>query len=168
MKLTNTRRNAIVAAIMADVPFVDYKELYRIKTQEFALQLLPPKVKALHDEGLESYLSRMDVLPIENGWCMGWVTVYAGREIVFDNELTDAQKAELQDLHDKHEAQAEQCAELKKMLKSALYGCTTIKRAKEMLPEFDKYFDDEPEKTANLPAITGLADAFRNAGLKLA
>lgn len=51
-------------------------------------------------------------------------------------------------------------------VRSAIYGCSTLKQAKERLPEFEKYLPAERDGKyiPNLPAVANLVTEMMNAG----
>lgn len=164
MRLTNTDRDAFIKAVLDDVPFVDYQELARVAVQKKAIELLPAKLRALHKElGHWLKTDRLWGLP------GGIKTVVI---VSFDEEKTcEAVKADtafwatIEKMALDMAAQTEQRDALRSKLRSCIYACTTVKQARERLPEFGKYLpsgDDSPVRT--LPAVANVVADLVAAG----
>lgn len=164
MRLTNIDRDAFVKAVMDDVPSVDYKEQARVAIQRKAVDLLPPKLKALHKEfGAWFKHHHMWSTPGD----IGTVTIVAHDE----KETRQQMKADtafwqsIEKIAKDHATQEAAHRELEAKTKAAIYACTTLKQAHERLPEFAKYLpllDAAVDRT--VPVIANLVADLTAAG----
>jgi phosphoglycolate phosphatase-like HAD superfamily hydrolase len=159
MRLTNYRRDAFVSAVMADVPCINYQEQAEKLITDDAYNQMPAEVKAVFDNKLTTH----------------WLHTkfYYFRSMVFSSvafkapenyEPTPETREKLVALN---EAKAKQQAthnDLKNKLVAAIYSVTTVKAARELLPEFLDYLPDEEKPTKNLPAVANLLDDLKAAG----
>lgn len=155
MKLTKYDRQAFVKAVMADIPKEDYKEQARALILEDSIQALPKKLQdAARDPACKDYL--------ETGSCYrqafgGSFTVYDRR---WNGRYTPSATAtkKLLELEKLHQEQTKKLDDVEAKLTASIEACTTLKVAKERLPEFEKYLpqDRTPEKGTYLPAVANL------------
>lgn len=158
MKLTNSMRYGFIAAVLRDVPLVDFDEKATKLVQEAAVNQLPAKVRAVYDdESLRGYLATSRVYMLSS---LRDVNVYAPHEY----ELPEDSLAECRALNDLAEQQDEMRAELRSKLRAAIYACSTLKMAQQRLPEFAQYLPAENEAPKSLPAIPGLVADLVRAG----
>lgn len=155
MKLTKYDRQAFVKAVMADIPMEDYREQARALILEDSIQALPKKLQdAARDPACKDYL--------ETGSC--YRQAFAGSFTVYDKRwngrytpsATAMQK--LTELETLHRAQEKKLDDVEAKLTASIEACSTLKVAKERLPEFEKYLpqDRTPEKGTYLPAVANL------------
>lgn len=164
MKLTNIERDAFVRAVMDDVPAIDYNDQARLAVQKWAIDRLPPKVKAIAKE-FGHLLNR------ENHWQLPHPL--HGVMIVTGNigESMAATKSDA-DLWPKIEAfasaarkQNDERDRLKQSVRGAIYACTTVKQAQDRLPEFAKYLRKGiPAASREVPVIANLVSDLVAAG----
>lgn len=138
MRLTNSSRNAFVAAVMDDVPFIDYNEQARVKVQKFALTKLPAGVAA----ALKAFPDWFDVkahiiLPGTLSNCY----VAARERSEFDKVLRADKKlwAELEALEKANKDQAATRQALRDKVKGLAHCCATVNALQTRAPEFAKY-----------------------------
>jgi hypothetical protein len=155
MKLTKIDREAFVRAVMQDVPKVDYMEQARKLVLDDSIEQLPPQLRQFALDKNTSAFIRTDTYYSWHGFNQSF-TVFAGRGGAFS--LTKKSQTAYDKLVEQYKAQKEQREALKERIQAVIAGCTTLKMAKERLPEFDKYLPQEREgsKTPNLPAIANI------------
>ena len=155
MKLTKIDREAFVRAVMQDVPKVDYMEQARKLVLDDSIEQLPPQLRQFALDNKTSGFLRTDNFYTYQGFQQSF-TVFAGRGGSFS--LTKKSQAAYDKLVDQYKAQKAQREALKERSQAVITGCTTLKTAKERLPEFEKYLpqDREGSKTPNLPAIANI------------
>ncbi len=164
MKLTNTLRDAFIAAAMNDVPRVDYDEQAR-KIANAALDAAFKKafpgvkidrLKAGETGWLEKCGQNM---PNYLGSLYTWSPGYRALE-------KDAEAwAQLTELSKKAREQGELRKSLQDKLKAVAYSCTTRKALADALPEFEKYLPaDQAAACRTLPAVANVVDDFTRAG----
>lgn len=154
MRLTNFHRAAIVSAAMQDVPTVDYIEQLRT--------LINQKVQALQKA------HKMDLVEPARLYS---ACIYLAGQSFASLGLLDAERNMIKNspdvvalLNAKHEQDA-RIADLKNSLRNALLGCSSLKQAKQALPEFEKYFPSEtPGISRSVPMIANVLSDFVKAG----
>jgi Nucleotide modification associated domain 5 len=154
MKLTKYDRQAFVKAVLADIPQIDYREQARKLIYEDSIDQLPKVLQdAARDEKAKSYIHTTShyLSAFYNSF-----TVFGQR--YHDYKPSDKIKTKLGELIAAHEAQKEKLDAVEAKLTASIEACTTLKSAKERLPEFEKYLpaDRTPEKGVYLPAVANL------------
>lgn len=166
MKLTKYMRQAFVRAAMNDVPSVDYDTQIRKEVMRASVAALPDAVRAVWLDGktfkyIKTAYSTFAGQSFEIPGIEGnrWTNTKA------IPELLAADKALIDDLAAKHQAQIDQRARLHDTLSAAAASATTRKALATLLPEFEKYLPaDEPAACKTLPAITNIMAEFSKAG----
>lgn len=161
MKLTNLDKRTIVKAIMADVPKVDYLEQAQNLIREYNIGRLPKEVQALI--GTENEAVLRTTHQYFAGFCLRVIWAPDG-DLKIGCPTTERILAELSEANERQNSERDA---LERKLRAVLAPITTVKKAIEVLPEFEKYFPSEKAPTPNLPATKELVDSFRNAGLKV-
>jgi hypothetical protein len=164
MRLTNTQRDAFVRAVMDDVPMVDYTERARVAIQRKAIDLMPPKLKALHKE-FGHWFNTEKIYATPNGIPMVHV-------ISCDSGATTEQmKADTEfwqsivQMGSDYKNQTAARDVLRSKVRAIIYGCTTIKQANERLPEFAKYLPSPEEpQDRSVPVVANLVTDLTAAG----
>ena len=152
MKLNKYQKQAIVTAIMADVPKVDVAA-HRKDIQAAVVKEMSPAVRKVYKECPDA-LRKEYRSDLYDG--TSWETRY-----VIIGDVTEARLNELmKPLTAAIEARAAVCSKLK----AAIEACTTLKKLKELLPEFEAYFPTEAEPTKNLPAVANLVTDMMKLG----
>lgn len=158
MKLTKSDREAFTRAVMHDVPLVDYYEqIHELLTADIVSQL-PPAIQACwKDNELRGYIKCDNYLYGRGG--LAAVVTPPGC-------LSAGAEPERKRIADLNYAQDTMLNELEGKLTAVIGGCTTLKQAKERLPEFEKYLPAERDGTGatNLPAISGVVADLMRAG----
>lgn len=155
MKLTKSHRQAFVKAVMQDVPTVNYEDELHKFARQCAINYLPPQLQAMAlDKDLSLYFNHDTVWFDHHRTGIGAIRVIASRSNNFhfkaeDGKVADSIMAKAQQQRIDREA-------LKERIEGVIASCTTLKTAKERLPEFVKYLPEEMEKSTTLPAIANI------------
>jgi hypothetical protein len=157
MRLTNSDRDAFIIAVMDDVPRYDYAADAQKLVMERAAEKLPPKVREIwRNAELRGFIQ-----------CDTFVRTDCGTfRAPIDPQIEGADKTTLAYLAAKSKAQKSSRDELRSRVRAAIYSCTTLKQAKERLPEFAKYLpmDRDGYIDRSVPAISGLVADLSKAG----
>jgi hypothetical protein len=144
MRITKWDKQAIVKAIMADVPVPDKR-----KRRE---ELQAAVVKAMSPEARKLYKNCPEALRTQ---CIGEL-IYDGTWSSRDIIVGDVKDATVKELKAKYEAEDQKVNDARWALKGAIEACTTLKQLNTRLPEFKKYFPTEQKPVANLPALANV------------
>ena len=162
MKLTKYDKDAFVSSVMDDVPQIDYKAQADALCKTWAVKQMPPVVGAAYAAYPQYFDNKYINLP------SGLQGVYAP---VLNNEHNLKERApdlweKLLELAAANRLQCEMLRDLRRKVEASIYGCTTLKQAKERLPEFEKYLpaDRDGKVTPNLPALANLVTDLTAAG----
>lgn len=151
MKLTKFHKQAIVNAIKADLPRINYAE-----RKEKAQALL---VKGMSKAAQALYKSTPKALAATYVGSEYGLTEYGNRDMV----VGDADwETILKPFKDDMEARRSALARLE----TAIEGCNTRKAFVDAFPEFSKYAPPEEGKTSNLPAIANVVGDLVKLGWK--
>jgi len=142
MKLTKYDRQAIVRAIMNDVPKPD-KTKRADKIQTAIVKVMSPDVRKVYNKTPNALIRY---------YVGNLISDYGQREIVRGDVGEDAINAIIQPFKDEDEARAK----AGRSLQYAVDGCTTLKQLETRLPEFKKYFPTAEKPAANLPALANV------------
>lgn len=163
MKLTKTAREIFLNNVMADVPFVDYEQQIEEAVRKEFVDKLPPAVRRVWDDAaLRSYIeTRVVSLPRASDEAfVGYVYV----PCLSDERYEYAPNNEVQRLVKLNTAQKELRNALMTKLQAVASSCTTDKALREALPEFAKYVPSDTPTDRSVPTLTGVVDAFKQAG----
>ena len=140
MKLTKYEKEAIIRAIMQDVPTkpdnilkAEIQAAFVAGMSTPVLKLYKTHPKALKTESLSSWDSPL---------------AYRADFIVGDAKVDEVVKP--------FKAQKKEWDEAYNKLHAAIHGCNTLAQLKKLLPEFISYFPSETEPTKNLPAVANM------------
>lgn len=149
MRLNTYQKQAIVRAIMQDVPEVDTDMASKV-IQAALVKAMSPVARKLYRESPKAL--RRDFT--------GYDVIGRGTYpfVVGDADLEEVLKP--------WKAQAEARNDARRKLKGVVNGCTTLKQLQTALPEFVKYMPTEEKPTANLPALANLSADFVKLGWK--
>ena len=154
MRLTNFHRSAIVAAALQDVPTVNYIEQLRT--------LINKKVLAFQKA------NKLDL--VEPTRLISSYIHLAGQSFsttgMFSTEKnTILDSPDVVALVTAHRDQQTRISALSSSLRSVLEGCTTVAQAKQMLPEFEKYFPSSTTALSrSVPVLANVLSDFVKAG----
>lgn len=165
MKLTNVLRAAFVAKALDDVPQVDYLEQMRSRVNLLCNEALARAgipVKEKHRLNHGTIFFRKKGVPPEF-----WQRITASFTVTGlteEEQIAVNRDPQLNEMWDAHLKQKAKLNELRQKLRAAAVACTTTQKLLELLPAFEKYIPKEETKTKQLPAVTGLTKAFKDAG----
>lgn len=150
MKITKYEKEAIVNAIMQDVPKPAHNVL-RAEIQAKLVDAMSPEVrkvyelkpKALRTERLASYDALLD---------------YGVDFIAGDADCAKVFKP--------YKEQYQARNDVRHKLEYAVKGCSTLKQLKDRMPEFITYFPTEEEPSKNLPALANMVSDLSRLGWK--
>ena len=145
MKLTKLHKEAIVRAIMNDVPKPDKSK--RHAAVQAAL------VKAMSADCRKLYKAKPDI----------FTTTHTG-DLTYDGcnwslrhvVVGDAPKETLETLLETYRVEDRTYVDAKNNLACAIMSCSTLKALETTFPEFKKYFPTEAQPTKNLPALANV------------
>ena len=145
MKLNKYTKQAIVRAIMNDVPKPD-KTKRHAAVQAAIVKAMSPECRKVYNK-TPGALATQHVGDTTYDGC-NWHT----REVI-KGDVSEAQiKAVLKPYEEEDEAHREARAQLA----SAVDGCNTLNALKKAFPEFEKYLPTEAQPTKNLPALANV------------
>lgn len=153
MKITKLQKEAIVRAIMNDVPKPD-KSKRKDAVQAILTKAMTPECRKvfLRSPEIFKYTYVSEISYPEGGWSSRKVVVGDAPSVTLPNAIA-AYKAE----DAKHE-------EAYKNLKNAIMACTTLKALETTFPEFKKYFPTAAQPTKNLPALANVVSDLSKLG----
>ena len=163
MKLTIADREAFVRAAMDDVP----KENYDVPAHKLVLDHLRATVPVDLQNTIAKYPDFFDAHRVSMPAYIGDFNtrlIPAYREV--RHIVTGEIYTEIIALSRKAEAQTTKRTDLVQKLRGAINGCTTLKQALEILPEFAKYLPQERDGKAirSMPVIANLVADLMQAG----
>lgn len=152
MKLTKFQKEAVVRAIMHDVPAPDKSKRHK-ETQEALVKAMSPECRKVFKATPEVFSDTYEGSLYDSG---SWET----RRVV----KGDAPKGTLEKLVKEYQKADEAYTAANVSLRNAVMSCTTLKMLETMLPEFKKYFPTEAQPTKNLPAIANVVSDLTKLG----
>lgn len=153
MKLTKSDKQAFVRAVMDDIPSVDYdKELQTLVTQYELSIMHPDVIAAINNPNVQSYIKKNNRMYVRR---MRDPMTYHAINV---SDLPVELQKQIDALIEADERQSVSRYEIENKLTAAIGACTTLKVAKERLPEFVKYLPQERDSTGvtHLPVIANL------------
>lgn len=143
-RITKWDKQAIVKAIMADVPKPD-KRKRKEELQAAIVKAMSPEARKLYKNCPEALRTHhMGGLIDDGNWC--------SREII----IGDVKTAVIDAMKKPYEEEDRKYREAEYSLKGAIEACTTLKQLETRLPEFKKYYPTVAKPTANLPALANV------------
>ena len=140
MKVTKYEKEAIIRAIMQDVPRTPDGVL-KAEIQEALVNAMSAPIRKL-------YKTHPKALRTESisSWDSG--IGYRVDCIAGDADVQEVMKPFIAKKKERDDAQIK--------LSAIVNGCTTLAQLKKLLPEFISYFPTETEPTKNLPAVANM------------
>lgn len=170
MRLTNSLKDAFVRSVLNDVPLTDYRELLRELVMQDAIARLPDPVREIasnekYQHFVADHYYHISVKPeqgYETYFGMSISIKMPSNEYIESHVIQERKRKYIEG----YIAQEQRLAKLRRQLTDAINAITTVKRAKEVMPEFAKYLPSEDEKSTNLPTtiFSNLLDELRGAG----
>ena len=152
MKLNKYQKQAIVRAIMQDVPPIDKAK--RRTNLQAAL------VKAMSPEARKLYNRTPSALRTHHFGDLIYTGAYVSRELI----VGDVNKEAIAELVKPYETEDEEHYAAQRKLQGIVEGCSTLKQLQTLLPEFISYFPTEAEPTKNLPAVANMVSELSKLG----
>lgn len=160
MRLTNDDKSAFVRAVIDDIPSINYDDQVRSKMKAWGFSTLPSDMKAVAEKYPDYFYSRMIYTP------NGCPSVHVICQIDIPQyskvwkEKYPEMWGELEDIGALNVAQNDARNAMRGKLEAIISRCSTLKVAKERLPEFEKYLpaDRDGHGTTNLPVANVVAD----------
>jgi hypothetical protein len=145
MKLTKFHKEAVIRAIMQDVPKPDKTARYA-KVQAAFVKAMSPECRKVYNKTPKALVSHY----------VGDIT-YDGfssstRGVIRGDVSSDKTAEILKPYEDEQKAYDK----AKQQLCGAIMACTTLKQLKATFPEFEKYLPTEAAPTKNLPALANV------------
>jgi len=142
MRLTKYDKQAIVRAIMADVPKPD-KEKRAPLLQAAIVKAMSPDVRKVYNKTPKALRTK---------YVGSLINDYGQRDMV----VGDVDASTLADLMKPYEDEDKARSEAEYKLKAAVEACGTLKQLEARLPEFKKYFPTAEAPATNLPALANV------------
>ena len=163
MRLTKSDKEAFVRAVMDDVPQIDYDERVRSLLIKWGKESVPEGMRPFIDSHPQYFNTVYICTPAH----LTFVQVIANPNWRHD-EFKDREPekyAQLVELSELAGAQALARDDLRRKVTSLINMCSTLKAAKERLPEFEKYLPADRDGTGvcGLPIANVVTDLM-NAG----
>jgi hypothetical protein len=170
MKLNQLHKQAFVAAVMGDIPKIDFEEKMRKFIMSDMIAQAPKEVaEVLKIESLRRYVIQYEsyrpqiVLSGGGGRTnaglssIGVIRGYEGPK-EGNKEFKLIMMASHKQLEDRTQAEAN--------VRGAIFACSTHKQASERMPEFAKYLPENTDHVENrlLPSIANLAAELTKMG----
>lgn len=152
MRLTKNDKQAIVRAIMADVPKPDKKKR-REELQEAVVKAMSPEARKL-----------FKVCPSASRTKYVGELIYDGSWSSRDIIVGDVSDGIIEKFKEKYDDEDKKIFKAGCELKNAIESCSTLKQLNDRLPEFKKYFPLEQKSSANLPALTNIVANLEKLG----
>ena len=143
MKLNKLTKQAIVRAIIQDLPPID-AEARALAIKEAIVKAMNPEVRKLYK--IQPKALRTATVAYSSPY-RSW-----GHDTIV-GDVTDEQIKEIIAPYDK---QVQERDAMHRKLTAAFEGISTLKQALTMFPEFKKYMPTEAEPTKNLPALANV------------
>jgi hypothetical protein len=162
MRLTQYHRQAFVSAVMNDVPRTNHNEIAHKLAQDYLVEHMPPKVRAVFDDkGLRHYLvTTCTYFPgsISNA------AMYGAEGGIHWWKQVPELSAKISEIAQQADEQCTQRYNLESKLRAIAKSCTTRAALAKALPEFEKYLPAEDAPSTNLPALANVVADFVQAG----
>lgn len=151
MRLTKIDKDAFVRAAMSAVPQIDYKEQAEKVLIADAVRQMPPELGALYEQHRHYFNHDSYYCAFGDGNNGAFYIPTPGHRHLASEQA----KIEYTRLSNLAREQRAKLLDVQMQLDALIAPCTTLKRAKEVLPaELHKFLPAERDvKTANVPAV---------------
>lgn len=166
MRLNNSIKQAFVKSVLDDSALVDYTTQINDRVKKYFYDIAPADVKKVYDNPkTQKYIANNSVSMNYGSEYLGW---FNSPLIPVDCVVTDMDLlAELAYLKKQENEQQRKRWDLETKLRGVIDSFTTVKTAREALPEFAKYLPEvDGSRCKTLPAIAGLVADLQNIGWK--
>lgn len=167
MRLNNSIKQAFVRSVLDDTKLVDYSTQLCDRVKKYFYDIAPDAVKKLYDDPkTKGYFHTNGINLTYGNDFLGWF--YVPLIPSSDYQITDMNfLAEIHYLKEQEKKQDKERRELERKLDGVINSFTTVKLAREALPEFAKYLPEiDGNRCKTLPAIAGLVADLQNIGWK--
>ena len=150
MRLTTKSKDALVEAVMSDIPKTDYHAQIEQIIKREAFALLPTEIQNLPTDLINAFVSRQYFMAF-----IGLsVWLFCDKDEVIFDILREKLQADnvYKELCDKAVSQRETLRKIKTEVKQAIESCSTYKQVRERYPEFAKYLPTVSD-VPNPPAV---------------
>jgi hypothetical protein len=143
MNLTKYEKQAIVKAIMADIP--------QANRTKWAEEIKAAIVKTMSPEVRNLYKTKPHALRHRS-------VEYTNPHRTWGDEFPvgDVTNEQIKAIVEPYEKQVNERRDMEHKLRSAFEGIRTLKSALKTFPEFEKYYPTEAQPTKNLPALANV------------
>lgn len=182
MKLTKAHREEFVRAVLADVPTKNYptqaedlaRKLCRAKYKELGLSGVDINrlkytgiyIRVWHEDGSDTVMATRPSDAMRGYYLSNSFAQISGNGL-FDREIAEITDCpEMVAIRQGYADERNMLNNLRKQLTAVIASCTTLKQAKEALPEFIKYLPEEPGSAIDrtLPVVGNLVADLSKAG----
>jgi hypothetical protein len=166
MRLNNSIKQAFIKSVLDDSSLVDYNTQISDRVKQYFYQIAPAEVKKVYDNPkTKKYVGQNCVSLYYGSEYLGW---FSSPLIPMDCVVTDMDfLAEIDYLKKQENEQQKKRWDLETKLRGVIDSFTTVKTAREALPEFAKYLPEiDGSRCKTLPAIAGLVADLQNIGWK--
>lgn len=156
MRLTNSIRNNIVDSIMNDVPTEDFQTQFEKLVHKESYKQLPEQIKKIYDNPeLRKYLGGSTVRCFNSG---------LGSILTLNSEFDESKiRISMDAIAQRNNIQKEDRRRIKNQILIALDSVSTIKAARDLMPEFDKYFP-KPNQVMKYPIANNIVSDLKSMG----
>lgn len=143
-RITKYDKEAIVRAIMNDVPVVD-KAKRKAELQANIVKLMSPECRKVFKntpDALRTY--HLGEIIYDGNW--------SSRDIIRGDVPTE----KVDELCEKYKEEDKQRHDVRVKIKGAIEACSTYKQLMTRLPEFEKYYPKPDAPATNLPALANV------------
>lgn len=167
MKLTNTMRDAFVRSVINEVPRIDYQAQLERVIRDDEFEQAPPVIQAVLKSEHFYALDRNSVhyFKKESGASISFHSHGLGAvNMLRHHVLTEEAVKKIREIAELARVQKEKLEELKTAVTAAIYGFTTVEKARQGLPEFAKFLPTEAPVTKNPVAVINPISKLLDAG----
>ncbi|WP_404989334.1 Nmad5 family putative nucleotide modification protein [Caballeronia sp. LZ003] len=151
-------------AVLDDVPNVDYHEAARVAVQKWAIDHLPPKLKAVYKE--HSHWFKTDYLwQLPRPLSRVSVVSFDDEETIKHMKADSAFWESIEKMARDADAQIKARDALQSKIRAVIYSCNTVEQAHDRLPEFASYLKaTTPAQDRSVPVVANLVSDLVAAG----
>lgn len=146
MRLTNQMRADFVAAVMKDVPRIDYSALVLKKAEAFVAEKMP----STQFDMWENLTLRPLLARSYCNWSMEYLPLLPKGLA----RLTEQEQKAIMALRGQKDKQDESLNRAKSKIKGIAAGCTTTEALAKQVPELAKYIPVPAKAVKHLPSVT--------------
>lgn len=164
MRLTSSDRDAFVAAAMDDVPKIDYSEQAKRLILAHMKTTVPTDLLAMIEKYPDRFVAHKVCMPLH---LEDFYTKLTHKYVSWGDAVADdAMRKRIGEIDELSRAQTNTHRQLEAKLRAVISECTTLKQAKERMPEFEKYLpeDRDGKVCRQMPVIANLVEDLMAAG----